>query len=272
VTLAARHVRFAWDGLPASWLPADPEIATVIDVLHLLLPAGERWFCRVLNQVAPLVEDPQLRADLAGFVRQEAWHAKSHADLLAHFAAHGVPTDAFTASIERLFAIGGDRPLIPGVSAARWLAARVAMIAAIEHYTSVLGTWVLQADALDRAGADPTMMALLRWHGAEEVEHRAVAFDAARAMGIGYVHGRLVYLAMVPIFVATWVRGVRYLARVRGQKPTWRGFVRAGRRGLVPTIGTMVRETLRYLDPRFHPSQLGSTEAALAYLHRAEAA
>ncbi len=41
----------------------------------------------------------------------------------------------------------------------------------------MLGDWALNATALDAAGADPTMMDLLRWHGAEEVEHRAVAFD-----------------------------------------------------------------------------------------------
>jgi hypothetical protein len=50
-------------------------------------------------------------------------------------------------------------------------------IVGIEHYTAVLGQWILDAHQLDEAGADPAMMDLLRWHGAGEVEHRSVAFD-----------------------------------------------------------------------------------------------
>ncbi|WP_261994278.1 metal-dependent hydrolase, partial [Streptomyces sp. t39] len=49
-----------------------------------------------------------------------------------------------------------------------------------------LGDWVLNADGLDRAGADPVMLDLLRWHGAEEVEHRSVAYDLLRHLDPGY--------------------------------------------------------------------------------------
>jgi uncharacterized protein len=42
----------------------------------------------------------------------------------------------------------------------------------------------LQHDAI---GTDPVMLDMLRWHGAEEVEHKAVAFDTMkhRVPGIG---------------------------------------------------------------------------------------
>ena len=59
----------------------------------------------------------------------------------------------------------------PPVLRRRRLVDRVAIIAAIEHFTAVLGRWVLEARGYDRVGADPTMLDLLRWHGAEEVEH-----------------------------------------------------------------------------------------------------
>ena len=36
----------------------------------------------------------------------------------------------------------------------------MAAIATIEHYTAVLGTWIVDAEM---AGADPAMVDLLRW-------------------------------------------------------------------------------------------------------------
>src|SRR5699024_10532730 len=64
-----------------------------------------------------------------------------------------------------------------GRRAEEWLVERAALVAGIEHITAFLGQWVLDAQGLDEANADPTMLDLLRWHGSEEVEHRAVAFD-----------------------------------------------------------------------------------------------
>jgi predicted metal-dependent hydrolase len=49
-----------------------------------------------------------------------------------------------------------------------WLHRRVADVAAIEHFTAVLGEWVIQNKGLEYAGADDNMLDLLRWHGAEE--------------------------------------------------------------------------------------------------------
>jgi len=45
--------------------------------------------------------------------------------------------------------------------------------------------WVLDADGLDEA-MHPMMLDLVRWHGAEEVEHRCVAFDVYQHLGGGY--------------------------------------------------------------------------------------
>src|SRR5579872_5462491 len=38
----------------------------------------------------------------------------------------------------------------------------------------------------DYAGADPVMLDLLRWHGAEEVEHRALVYDVYQDLSGSY--------------------------------------------------------------------------------------
>jgi uncharacterized protein len=55
---------------------------------------------------------------------------------------------------------------------------RLWLIAAIEHYTAVMGDFALNC-AWDDHNAHPTMVDLFRWHGSEEVEHRMVAHDVA---------------------------------------------------------------------------------------------
>lgn len=50
VPLKARKVSFAWEDTPLHWVPGDPFTTHTINVLHLLLPAGERWFVHVYKQ------------------------------------------------------------------------------------------------------------------------------------------------------------------------------------------------------------------------------
>ncbi len=49
-----------------------------MNVLHIMLPPGERWFCDVYREALPLITDDKLRDDVKGFIGQEATHARAH--------------------------------------------------------------------------------------------------------------------------------------------------------------------------------------------------
>src|SRR5699024_3277503 len=70
--------------------------------------------------------------------------------------------------------------------AEQYLLERAALIGGLEHLFAFLGDWILNAD-LEAHGADPQMLDLFRWHGAEEVEHRNVAHDVVAHLGVGYL-------------------------------------------------------------------------------------
>ena len=279
VPIRPRRVRFDWAGTPLHWVPGDPQTTHTINVLHLLLPAGEKWFVDVYRQVLPAIDDERLRADVKGFVGQEAVHSRAHAAVLDHLAAQGVDTERYTRLVEWTFGrLLADEPL--GVPLPRWLRHpwllhRLGIIAAVEHFTAVLGAWVLEAAALDDAGADPVMLDLLRWHGAEEVEHRAVAFELFRHEGGGYVQ-RLVGLAEVlPALIGLWVWGTMFLMRAdptHPGRPGTRAFNRAGRLGLLPTGRALAATLPRFVRRGYHPLDEGSTAVAVDYLHRSPAA
>jgi predicted metal-dependent hydrolase len=277
LVIRPRNVAFDWSELPAHWVPREPFVTHTINVLHLLLPAGERWFVQVFAQALPLIRDEKLREDVVGFLGQEAIHARSHQGVLDHWKAKGIDTDPYVRQIEWMFTKAlGDRDL-PLKRREEWLIERLSIIAAIEHITAMLGHWALNSPALDVAGADPTMMDLLRWHGAEEVIHRAVAFDLLTHFDQRHRRRVRGMLITAPIMAWLWIRGVVFLMRTDPElggrvKPRWRHYLRASRRGLLPPMRRLVGQALNYYRPGFHPSSEFSTSQAAAYLATSPAA
>jgi predicted metal-dependent hydrolase len=272
-----RMVRFDWSRTPLHWVPDDPFSTHMINVLHLLLPAGERWFIGVVREAAPRVSDPEVVRAIQPFLQQEAWHAWAHAMVLDELASCGIDSQPFTASLERWFErTGTPRPKWPAPLQRWWLHRRLADVAAIEHFTAVLGQWVIQNRGLDYAGADPVMLDLLRWHGAEEVEHRALVYDVYEDLCGSYVLRCLSMLFTAPMLLSWWLRGVRYLIAqdpTAPAQPRWRDWFRAARQYRVPGPWMLIVTTpIRYLSPKHHPSKEASTELARQYLAESPAA
>lgn len=83
----------------------------------------------------------------------------------------------------------------------------------MEHYTAVVGEWLLTDPALEDAGMHPTMLDMVKWHGAEEVEHRNVAFDAYMYVDGSYARRvRTALLASFTLFVL-FIASMNYLFR-----------------------------------------------------------
>jgi predicted metal-dependent hydrolase len=271
-----RRVAFDWSETPLHWVPGDPLTTHVVNVLHLLLPAGERWFVHVYKQVMPLIDDDDLRLAVKGFMGQEAVHSRAHAAVLDHMRAHDLDPDPFVKQIDWLFTkLLGDETLPPMLSRT-WLMERVAIIAAIEHFTAVLGAWILDSPALDASGADATMLDLLRWHGAEEVEHRSVAYDVFAHLNGSWLARVRTMLVVAPTMIWLWRRGTRFMCAVdpdyNGDRPSMRDYRRAARKGLLPKQSTLLLAVPRYCKRGFHPSQEADTSLALRYLATSPAA
>jgi predicted metal-dependent hydrolase len=272
-----RMVRFDWADTPLHWVPDDPFSTHMINVLHLLLPAGERWFINVVNEAAPLVDDPELAEAIKPFIQQESWHAFAHSAVLEHLASYGIDSEPFTATLDRWFArIGNPKPNWPAPLQRYWLLRRLADVAAIEHFTAVLGQWVIQNGGLEYAGADPVMLDLLRWHGAEEIEHRSLVFDVYQNISGNFVLRAGAMLFTGPALAYWWWAGIRYLMQqdpTTDVRPRLRDWLRAARLYRVPGPWKLFATTpVRYLRPSHNPDDEASTEMAMSYLERSPAA
>ena len=275
--IEVRRPRFDWDGKPAHWIPDDPMASHVGNALHLLFPTGERFFMEAVRDAADDVDDPELQAAIKEFIKQEAWHAQAHDQVLRHLDDIGIDPSGYIDRLEKFFdLILRDHPSWPDWTKDFQIKRRLAITAALEHFTAVLGHWALTADGLDEADADPTMLDLFRWHAAEEVEHRALVYDVYQHVGGGYALRAFAMLGTTVGLLVEWGLGVRYFLRHDPQlddsnRPGWRDYIRAARARRVPSIGMLLRSVPRYLRPDHHPSDECDSELAMDYLRRSPA-
>lgn len=280
VQIQARKVHFDVSDVPLHWIPGHPVASHVVSVLNILLPAGERWFVQTFNEALPLVKDPKLADDIRGFIGQEATHADVH-DRVLHdvMVRHGVDPAPILGQVDHLFG-KSLAPLDDSADESRrlnHLCDRLWLIAAIEHYTAVMGDFALNC-TWDDHGADPTLVDLFRWHGSEEVEHRSVAHDVAVYFHDSYfARIRAMSIAASMLFVF-FQRAAWYLTRTDPSLDAnrWtfnRMRMQDSKLGLLPRYRTLFgANTLSYFRPGYSPEQLGSTAQAVAYLAASPAA
>jgi uncharacterized protein len=279
VQIQARKVHFDVSDVPLHWIPGHPVASNFASLLNIVLPPIERWFVAVFNEALPLVNDPKLAEDMRGFIGQEATHAEVHQQVLHDLMmARGVDPKPLLDQVDFIF----SRTLAPSTSPdpkrrLSHLCDRLWLIAAIEHYTAVLGDFVLNCRWEDY-GADPTIADLFRWHGSEEVEHCNVAHDVAAYFHNSYpdrIRSMLMAVTMVFVF---FQRGTWYLTKadpdidISWWKMQW---LRAldSKYGLLPTFRKLFgSNTFMYFRPGFSPEEMGSTAQAVAYLASSPAA
>jgi predicted metal-dependent hydrolase len=245
---------FSFDGLPRHWFGGDVFRTHFVNGLHVVFPAGERFFIRSVRHYEKQLPD-ELRERVRVFYGQESQHQVEHRRAFAALEAAGLEVNSYLKWYERV----AYEVIEPTVSPA----IRLAVTAALEHYTATLATAAFNDVVL--AEAHPSMQDLLRWHAAEEIEHKAVAYDVLQFVDPRYatrVAGFVIGTGVLGFF---WGAGIAHFLR---QEPG--GIV--GNLGSKSSVvaGGKLRQLfvagLDYLRPDFHPDQHDDRGVAAAYL------
>lgn len=207
-----RKVKFEWQQTPVDWIPNQPFVSYFVNEINMILPAGEFWFCRLYNKVLPQISDEKLKQDVKAFIRQEAMHAQAHASANKEYLSlRNINVERNLKLMDFLFGkLLADQPLglnIPKSLEHQWDLFRLGIIATVEHMTCVLGKYVLYNQYWQQLGADSAMLDLVKWHGAEEIEHRTVAFDLYRHLGGGYIARYYLSVVVIAGVLGLWVDG-----------------------------------------------------------------
>ncbi len=234
--------------VPKYWFAGNAWATHMANSLNLLFPLGERFFVRAVLAYADEITDPTLKEQIRGFVAQESRHGLEHERFFEQLEAQGNEIRKFLEVYDRL-AWKVLEPRIP-----RHL--RLAITVSLEHYTATFAHFAFTRPTLDRI--HPAMRKLLLWHAAEEIEHKAVAFDVLQAVDPSYKTRVLGHLIATTGLVAFWWSGAFYL--MRQDKSLTLAELRRGRqqshgRGEL-SLRDIARSFVDYLKPDFHPWQV----------------
>jgi predicted metal-dependent hydrolase len=232
------------------YFAADGDIVMshVLTVLSSTFPEGEKFFVRSVAAVRDEITDPQLRADVEGFIGQEEMHGREHQVLNDRLAAHGYPTRGIDRYVKGLY----------------WVRERIqtkkvnlAFTAALEHYTATLAELVLSDEEAREAVGRSAARDMLTWHALEESEHKAVAFDVYKAVGGGELMRIFIMFLTDLLFIfETSVMGAISLAKDRDARrhpvKLARSFARLPRSPFVSMRA--LRILAQYHRPGFHPN------------------
>lgn len=262
-TFKPRPFRDDFSRVPRHWFARNALSSHLVNALNILFPEGERFFMRSVRNYESQIEDPELRAQIRAFYQQEARHAHAHERWFDSLRAQGFDFRRYLAITKHLLRRDAEAIDMPKM--------RLSITVALEHYTAVMAELVFDDPYF--ADMDETMRALLMWHAAEEIEHKAVAFDVLKKVDPGYAL-RMGGFAVATIGLAImWAIGTYDFLK---QDPEVDGkrLLRDARELMKHQIvgrKIFLNALLTYLPRDFHPLQKDDFEKVRAHLERFEA-
>ncbi len=218
------------------------------NAMSMLFPLGEKFFIESVLHYAADIEDPKLAAEIAAFRAQEASHRMHHQrynETLCKIRGYNL---ARIEKDERIRIAWANRKLSPR--------RRLAGTVANEHLTAIMANDMLTYnDAL--IGADPCIASLWRWHGIEETEHKAVAFDVFLAVGGTVSERRQALILNTFFFMKDTLRNTCIMLQRDGKLWSFREWA-AGFKFLWIKPGVLRRcfpNWVRFWKKHFHPWQ-----------------
>jgi predicted metal-dependent hydrolase len=234
------------------WCAGDAFRSALFNALSMSFPFGEQFFIDSVRngfKELPPEQQERFRAEVQGFIGQEATHRRLHALYNGHLEKLGLRNDWEPRVRRRL-------KVLEGQDVRHWLG----ITAANEHFTAIFADFLLHHPDL-LGDQDPRLATLWLWHSSEESEHKTIAFDLYQALGGGEAWRRKWMRRTTFFFLTDALRQTITNLRCDGtlwQWSTWKSGAQFlfGKRGLV----TLTLKPWRaYFRADFHPNQQDSS-------------
>lgn len=234
------------EDLPRYPVANNATATTFIAVLSGFFPPGEKFFMESVRHFRHQITDPILKAEVAGFMGQEAIHGREHERLNALMIEQGinvkVPERAVSIALKVL-------ELFPASQ-------QLAFTTFMEHFTALVGEQLLTDEHFQRNGHQE-MLQLWLWHAMEELEHKAVAFHVYESVGNRRAERLLAFpvvtLVMLPAILGSWTYLLAREGKLFDRRDLAKGLgLMLGPRGL---IGRIIPKMKLFARKDFHPNK-----------------
>lgn len=242
-----RRFRFDFTVSKRYWFGNDPLLTHLFNGMSAIFPRGELYLIKTLRQLRAQIDDPVLQDEISGFIGQEAMHAKEHLAFNRYADEQQIDLHSLERYMDVLYHLF-QRYLPPMHN--------MAIGCAIEHITATLGAELLRRDDFTAHMTGPVGQLWL-WHAIEENEHKAVFFDAYRALGgTEWVRRGWMAIASSAVFGFIAYNMCRLVSADRQWSwPHIQRFYQTliGQHGLINQ--RVVAEFFDYFSAHFHPNQ-----------------
>lgn len=258
--LKARPIEFQLPATLDKYWHAQDDIRTYhFNALALFLPTLERLVVLTLKRVNKYVADPHLKSEITGLLAQEAIHGREFERLILEVIQKHYPVKHMSSLKSfRLFA-----NFMNAISNRFYCG----LCAAGEHFTAIAGALFL-ADPSWFKGMSPKIAAVMRWHSIEEIEHKAVVFDAFQYIKGSYFVRALSMIIMILLFFTMYIKPMWTMAKQDGKLKQigfyWRAFKFYWGRG--GWCRQLLWPLLEYFKFNFHPNQQKTDELISPWL------
>ena len=250
--------------LPRHWCGGDPFRTALFNALSMSFPVGEQFFIDAVRDGLKLLPEEQQaahKAEVQGFIGQEATHRRIHALFNGHLERQGLVNHWAPRIQKRMKMLDGVDPRHP-----------LAITAANEHFTAILAEWLLSHPEVF-GQTEERLKTMWLWHSAEEAEHKNTAFDLYQTLQGSYTWRATWFRRVTLIFLGDTLRQTVNNLHHDGTLWQWRTWKSAAST-LFGTEG-LIRRTYKpwraYVRRDFHPSQQESALSDQWLAHNREA-
>lgn len=186
----AQPLRLEWpDSLPMNWNNNSPFMSQFLNALSVNFPDGERFFIDSVKAFKDKITDEQQLKEIQEFTKQENWHRHVHIQYTEWMERKGLPAKNVESEMSKFWS-----RLATKWSPMSCLAATVC----VEHITATNAELFLSYRT-NLKRMHPHFEQVWRWHGIEEIEHKAIAMDVYNKVG-GTVGRRRLAMCMVLMY------------------------------------------------------------------------
>ena len=259
-TVTLRDLSFEFGpGHDPVWNPAAPEFVAAANGVSLMMPYVEPYFAASVRRAIDRL-GPELAATARDFAVQELQHQREHRRFNALLRERYPRLVRAERRMRRTYGWLGRT---------RSLRFNLAFAAASETIAYSLARWTSDHLAEFMRGADRAATDLFLWHLAEEVEHKAVAYDVWAA--VDGSHLRLGWAGACSLVLLGWFSVTSTLGMLRAERRlrhpgTWWRLTRLLLSFAFEVVPTMLVSSL----PGHHPSQLADPDWYAAWLRDLE--